>query len=134
MQGEMLGHFDSQGQQLREAFLEHVIKAGLIDNRAALVEARRAIRAAGDPPGLLARLTAVPGYRLSEVTDGVIHYGPELVLDKGALSAMHDEYAPAKNSPKAAYQAELQNRMRDYWRDSFAKRFAAIRDEAAARR
>ena len=130
MQGEVLGHFDEKGQQWREPFIGDLIKAALIDNRQSLMRARQAIRAAGDQPDLLAKLTTLPTYRVAEVSGGKISYGPETPLDESALRAMHDDYAPAKTTSKAAFQAELQNRMRDFWRARFATRFAEIQGAA----
>ncbi len=113
---------DNTAQSLRAGFIGDLIKAALIDNHDALVRARKAILAAGDPPELLDQLFAPPPYH----TAGVEGNGSDLPIHAGELKKVATDYNPPKGEPKAAIAERIQNDVRDYWRDQFAKRFAEV--------
>jgi ABC-type Fe3+ transport system substrate-binding protein len=127
----------------RSAFIGELIKAALIDNRAALLEARRAIHNAGDPADLLARLEAVPTFIPTHVEGGQLIDDPEKPVtndQQAALAAEFKPRAPKKDDPqkaakevKAANTARLQTRLIDHWRTEFATRFQTLQSEARSR-
>jgi ABC-type Fe3+ transport system substrate-binding protein len=115
-------HVDNQAQSLRSGFIGDLIKAALIDNQVALVRARKSVHAAGDSPALLEELTAVPLFR--------IHGGSPQALVESQLKAMATEYNPPKDDPRSQNAERIQNDTRDFWRASFASRFAEVEKAA----
>ncbi len=121
--------FKAANQQVRDAYLGDLIKSALIDNLGGLIAARRAILRAGDPPGLLAELCAVPVFRVASVENGGLVFGPAEEVTAETLSKVRDEYVPADKA-KAAHAEGIQNALKDFWRDAFADRFRKIEREA----
>ena len=123
-------HFDSARQQARNIYLGDLIKAALVDNRSALVRARRAIREAGDPPELMEKLTALPTFQLMHLappgSGHPLEYDPAQPMREADLATVAREYAPPKDDPLSAYSERLQNNLRDHWRSTFAARFAEL--------
>ena len=117
---------DPKGQSERDRFIGDLIKSALIDNRAALVRARLALRKHGDPPELMAKLEAPPTYRIAHIDHDQIVYDTPAVMTAADLAKVRDEYAPPKDSGKVPYAERLQNGLKDFWRESFAQRFAAV--------
>lgn len=126
--------FHADKQRAREPFLGDLIKSALIDNRDALIKARRAIARAGNPPALLARLEGLPTYRPVAIDHGSPAYGPDSPLDDDALAHVHDLYSPPKGDPRTPFSESLQNDLRDRWREQFAVRFATLEREAQNRK
>jgi len=131
---------------LRSTFLGDLIKSALIDNHDGLVAARKAIRALGDPPDLLARFDGLPTFIPTHVV------GDDLVDDaarpvtadqQAALAGEFKPRAAGKNDPpeiahekaiKSADAGRLQTRLIDRWRGEFHARCVALAAEAQARR
>jgi ABC-type Fe3+ transport system substrate-binding protein len=130
---------------IRGAFIGELIKASLIDNRAALLDARRAILDAGDPPDLLAKLEAVPTFIPTHVDGDSLVDEPQRPITNDQQAALAAEFkppAPRKEDPpqvasakkvKATNTARLQTRLVDHWREEFAARFQSIETEARSR-
>jgi ABC-type Fe3+ transport system substrate-binding protein len=131
---------------LRGTFIGELIKAALIDNREALVEARGAIRAAGDPADLLAKLEAVPTFvptRVEGVELADTVRRPVTQELQAALAAEFKPPAPRKDDPpelvklkefRQASAARLQQRAIDGWRVEFGNRFRELALEARTRK
>jgi len=130
--GNLLAYSSAQASA-RNGFLGDLIKAALIDNHEALMRARRAIRDAGDPPELLAKLTAVPTYRASRVVNGQLVFSDPKALGEADQALVAQEYAPPKGDPRAPYAEQLQSGLKDWWRDMLARRLAQVEAEARQR-
>jgi ABC-type Fe3+ transport system substrate-binding protein len=124
---------DPKKQADRRAFLGDMIKSALVDNEEALVAARRAVRAAGDPPELMAGFDALPTFAETTIgADGSLVYGPWQPVDEAHVGALAAEYRP-KNAKKAASMERIQTGLRDHWRTEFADRLEKLRSQAEAR-
>jgi ABC-type Fe3+ transport system substrate-binding protein len=130
----------------RSAFIGELIKAALIDNHRALLDARLAIKAAGDPKDLLARLEAVPTFIPTHVEGDTQIDDPEKPItsdQQGVLAAEYKPSAPKKDDPepiahakkiKAAHAAQTQTNLVNHWRSEFATRLLNLQKEAQSRK
>jgi ABC-type glycerol-3-phosphate transport system substrate-binding protein len=121
---------NGEQQRARNAFMGDVIKAALIDNHAALVRARKAIKQKGDAPELLAKLVALPRYRPSRIQKDVVAYGDLKIIREGDQADVAAEWAPPKDDPRGPFAERIQNQLKDDWRKEFARRFAEIEQAA----
>jgi iron(III) transport system substrate-binding protein len=126
-------HEDLPAKKARTAFLGDLVKSTLIDNHNALLAARAAILAAGDPPDLLAQLTAPPTYLPLTLDDKshLVEASPLPITD--ALEdqrAVAQLFKPDPRSPLAGFSEQLQARLKDHWRAEAAARYAQIKSLA----
>jgi ABC-type Fe3+ transport system substrate-binding protein len=117
---------DAKAQAVRNKFLGDLIKATLIDNHKLLAETRRVLRAAGDPPDLLAELVAPPTFTPATAANGALTFGPPQPITSAAQATLADDFSPAPNSPKAAHLEQLQTHLRNHWRDTSRSRLESI--------
>jgi ABC-type Fe3+ transport system substrate-binding protein len=120
---------DVKARAARGKFMADAIKASLIDNQGLLADVRQAIRAAGDPPALLAKLDAVPPFRRSHVEGGRLVFGDEQPLGERDQAAAADEFSPA-DPAKAVFTDQLQSDLRNLWRRRSRERLEALLREA----
>ncbi len=125
---------DPKASAARRAFMGDLVKSALVDNYAALLAARRAVIAAGDPPDLEAAFDKLPTFRSSTVSPGgdlvYSDYRDVTAAEQAALAA---EYKPREEA-KLPYADRIQKSLESHWRQEFAARFEALRQAAEARR
>ncbi|MEI8196042.1 MAG: ABC transporter substrate-binding protein, partial [Phycisphaerae bacterium] len=97
-------HINEKLKLQRTSFIGEVIKSALIDNHTELQAARRAIRAAGDPPELLALFDQLP-------------------FDESETAKLATAWKEKSNQPA----------LRNQWRQQFHDLFDSIREKAAHR-
>jgi hypothetical protein len=130
-------HEDLPAKKARTAFLGDLVKATLIDNHRALLAARAAVAAAGDPPDLLAQLTAPPTY-LPLTLDPAGHLQESAPLPitntLDAQRAVAQLFKPDPHFPLAPFAEQLQARLKDHWRAEAAARYARLQHPPTAAR
>jgi hypothetical protein len=130
---------DAGKSALRNAYLGDLIRAALIDNHAALRQARQAIRDAGDPADLLQQLIALPEFPTCRLENGGLKFSDDAakpafqLLDEASLKTLADAYAPPRESPLAPYAEQIHTHCKDVWRQTFAQRFARLESAARSR-
>ncbi|MGN6367698.1 MAG: extracellular solute-binding protein [Phycisphaerae bacterium] len=122
---------DNAAQAARTVFIGDLIRAAMVDNYAALVAARGAVKRAGDPPQLLARFGELPTYVPTHVEDGRLVEGTprEITASLAEQRAVAEEYAPT-SAAKRVYLERLQAGLRERWRNEAARRYAEIQQAA----
>jgi len=105
-----------------------LIKSAMVDNYRALVAARAAVRAAGDPPELMARFGELPTYVPTKVEGGNLVDGAArpITASLDDQVAVSDEYG-ATSAAKRPYLERLQTRMKERWRSEAAQRYEEIK-------
>jgi spermidine/putrescine-binding protein len=124
---------DNAASNARRAYIGELIKTALIENRRELVAARRAVRDAGDPPELLAKMEMLPSFIPTRVVEGKLVDDAARPIGKDDLKAVAQEFKPS-DKVKAENVERLQRRLEDLWKGEFLARFEAVRREAEAGR
>ncbi|MCL2647699.1 MAG: ABC transporter substrate-binding protein [Phycisphaerales bacterium] len=105
----------------RNDFIGELIRSALIENIEALRSARRAVHAAGDPPELLAKLTAPPTFIPTKVVNGKLEDQPPRPITASDQQAVAAEFKPKDNVRKPQTE-RLQQRLMDLWQREFLQR------------